>query len=125
MSIELITPFRAEHAAVDTAVRHHAPLQHDLTLQQAHAQFRIDTSHLVPALTSEGSLLIGQITVVFIAEEQAKLLFINGVNMILVPRPLDVAHRVMCAPEDHHRVMVYDVICNLLHHALSSPFLFC
>ena len=72
-----ITPFRAEHAAVDTAVRHHAPLQHDLTLQQAHAQFRIDTSHLISTPTSNRLLLIGQVAVVFIAEEQAKLLFIN------------------------------------------------
>ena len=100
-------------------------LQHNLTLQQTHAQLRIDTSHPVPAPTGNGSLLIGQITVVFIAEEQVKLFFVDGVGMILVPRSPDVAHRVVCAPEDPHWVMVYNEICNLLHHALSSPFLFC
>ena len=52
-------------------------LQHDLTLQQAQAQLCIDIPHLVPAPTDNGLLLIGQITVAFIAEEQAKLLFIN------------------------------------------------
>ena len=84
----------------------------------------VDIPHLVPALAGNGSLLIGQITVVFIAEEQAKRFFVDGVGMILVPRPPDVAHRVICAPQDHHRVMVYDKVCKLLHHALSS-FLFC
>ena len=110
----------------NTDVRHHALLQHDLTLQQAHAQLRIDTSHLVSAPTGNGLLLIGQVAAVFIAEEQAKLLFVDGVSMILVPLPPNVAHRVVCAPENHHRVMLYDKVCNLLHHALSSSFfLFC
>lgn len=74
-----------------------------------------------------GTLTLDHTTVkvVFIAEEQAKFFFINGVGTFLVPLPPNVAHRVMCAPDDHHRVMVYDKVCNLLHHALSSPFLFC
>lgn len=59
-----------------------------------------------------------------IAEKQAKLLCVDGVGMILVPHPPNVAHRVVRAPDDHHRVMVYDKVCDLLHHALSS-FLFC
>ena len=109
---------------IGAAVRHHATLQHDPTLQQTHAQLRIDTPHLISASTGNGFLLIGQIAAMFIAEEQAKLFFVDGVSMILVPRPPDVAHRVMRAPEDHHRVMVYDKICKLLHHALSS-FLLC
>lgn len=62
--------------------------------------------------------------VVFIAEEQAKLFFINGVGMTLLPRPPDVSHRIRSAPQNRHRVMVYNKVCNLLHHALSS-FLFC
>ena len=43
-------------------------------------------------------MLIGQVAVVFIAEEQAKLLFINGGGMFLVSLPPNVAHRVVCAP---------------------------
>ena len=119
-----ITSFRAEHAAVGTAVRHHALFQHDLTLQQAHAQLRIDTPHLVPASAGESLLLLGQIAAMFIAEKQAKSVFFNEVGMILVPRPPDLAYCVVCALENHHRVMVYNKVCKLLHHALSS-FLFC
>ena len=118
-----ITSLRAKHASVGTAVRHHTPLQHDLVLQQAHAHLRIDAPHLVSAPPGTDSLLIGQITVVFIAEEQAKFLCVDGLGMILVPHPPNVVHRVVCALENHHRVMAYDKVCYLLHHALSS-FLF-
>ena len=60
----------------------------------------------------------------FIAEKQAKSVFINEVGMILVPRPPDVVYCVVRAPENQQWVMVYDKVCKLLHHALSS-FLFC
>ena len=59
----------------------------------------------------------------FIAEKQTKSVFINGVGMILVPRPPDVAYCVVRALENHHRVMVYNKVCNLLHHGLSSFFM--
>ena len=52
-------------------------LQHDLTLQQAHAQLRIDAPHLVAASAGENLLLLGQIAAMFIAEKQAKSVFIN------------------------------------------------
>jgi len=91
-----------------------------------HAEHRraVDTLHLISTPTGNGFLLIGQITAMFIAEKQTKSVFINGVGMILVPRPPDVAYCVVRALEDHHRVMVYNKVCKLLHHALSS-FLFC
>ena len=64
-------------------------------------------------------MFFGQSTAVFIAEEEKQLALADGFIVTLAPLRLYVTHRVACAPDGRHRIMIHDMICDVLYHARS------
>lgn len=97
--------------------------------QQQSAYHRtVGTPHLVTVQTDELLLLLGQITVVFIAEELVELRGINRFFVRLVPLGLDIPHRVLGSLGNGHRVVVDNEVCERNDHALTpsvSLMVFC
>lgn len=64
-------------------------------------------------------MFFGQRTAVLIAEKEKKLTLVNGLAVALAPLRLYVTHRVACAPDGRHRIMLHDMVCKVLYHAPS------
>ena len=60
-----------------------------------------------------------KIAVVLIAEKEKQLTLVDGGVVALAPLRLYVTHRVACAPDGRHRIMIHDVICKEFYHARS------
>lgn len=64
-------------------------------------------------------MLFVKIAAVFIAEKEKQFTLVDGFMVAFAPLGLYVAHRVTCAPDGRHRIMIHDMIRKEFYHARS------
>lgn len=95
---------------------------HLIELQQTKDHITVDGAHMIAACAGYRLLPLSQITVVFIGEEQTELIFVNGFLVRPVPNLLCVSPGINTALGHSHRVIVDEVHCEFMDHALIPSF---
>ena len=119
LALTLIDFLREKYASAGLEICCHASAQHLFTQHQPEHRRAVGRAHLVAAAAGEGLLLFVKIAVVLIAEKEKQLALVDGFVVALAPLRLYIMHRVACAPDGRHRIMLHDMVCKVLYHAPS------
>lgn len=114
-----VVSLREEYASAGLDILRYTAVQHFIIQHQPEHRSTVGRSHLVAAAAGERLLFFGQNTAVLIAEKEKKLVLVDGFVVALALLRLYVTHRVTCAPDGCHRIMIHDMICKEFYHARS------